>query len=434
LSPRDIKSALNTLPQDLKETYRRIFDGIPSEYKRDAIRLLQFLVHAKRPLRVSEAIEVIATQPDQNPPVFSMDGRLYQERDILRYCPSLVVVAEVKRYNHAVHELQLAHFSVKEYLLEQAQFDIHNASIVITKTCLTYLRDINCHNRTLANDFPMAHFSANYWTEYAILAKDSEETVEITVSFLQDEKNFQRWIYLHDPLELGRYPGTFGAQKLYYACLYNLVITVRYLVAEVADIDAECGRYGNALQAASLKGCLEVVKMLIEAGADVNVQCGIYGNALQAASAYGNLEVMRLLLKNGANINAQGGAYGSALQAAPARGDPEVVRLLLKNGADINAASGESGNALYVASEYGEMAIVQLLLSEGANFNAQGGHYGSALEAARAKKHPQIVQILLDHGAVVDNAQGGRERKRKRSSSINFSKKAKSRRIWDLLT
>jgi hypothetical protein len=325
LSPRDIKSALNTLQQDLKETYRRIFDGIPSEYKRDAIRLLQFLVHAKRPLRVSEAIEVIATQPDQNPPVFSMDGRLYQERNILRYCPSLVVVAEIKRYNHAVHELQLAYFSVKEYLLEQAQFDIHNASIVIAKTWLTYLRDINCHNRTLANDFPMAHFSTNYWTDYTILAKGSEEIVEITVSFLQDEKNFQRWIYLHDPLELGRYPGTFGAQKLYYACLYNLAITVRYLVAEVADIDAECGRYGNALQAASLKGCLEVVKMLIEAGADVNVQCGIYGNALQATSAYGNLEVMRLLLKNGANINAQGGAYGSALQAAPARGDLEVV-------------------------------------------------------------------------------------------------------------
>ncbi|SPJ83699.1 related to ankyrin repeat [Fusarium torulosum] len=437
LSPRDIKTALNTLPQDLKETYRRILDGIPSEYKHDAIRLLQFLVHAKRPLKVSEAVEVIATQPDQNPPVFSTDGRLCQERDILRYCPSLVIIAEVERYDGTFEELHLAHFSVKEYLLEQAQFDVYCASIIITKTCLTYLSDINCDDSTFKDDFPMTQFSTDYWMDYAALAEDSEETVGSIISFLQDEKSLQRWIYLYEPLELDPCPGTFGAQKLYYACLCNLVVTVRYLVAEGADINGQYGPYGSALQTASFEGHLEIVKILIEARANVNVQGGFYGSALQAASAGGHLEVVQLLIKNGADVDVQGGEHGGALTAASYYYDLEGMQLLLENGADINMASGELGNALYVASEFGCTEAVRLLLSEGANVNAQGGSYGSALEAARSRGQSQIVQILLDHGAGVDNTKGGtlaslnydRMTPRERSGSINIREKAKSRRI-----
>jgi ankyrin repeat protein len=440
LSPRDIKTALNTLPQDLKETYRRILDGIPSEYKHDAIRLLQFLVHAERPLRVSEAIEVIATQPDQNPPVFSIDGRLCQKRDILRYCPSLVVIAEVEAYHGTIEELHLAHFSVKEYLLEQAQFDVYSASIIITKTCLTYLSDINCDNSTLEDDFPMARFSAEHWTDYVVLAEDSEEIVGSTISFLQDEKSFKRWIYLYDPSGINKYPGTFEAQKLYYASLCNLVVTVRYLVAEGADIDAQCGYYGSALQAASFKGHLgimkmligagadvnaqsgnlysalqyasaeghlEVIRLLIENGADVNAQGGNLGSALQYASAEGHLEVIRLLIENGADVNAQGGNLYSALQDASARGYLEVVRLLIENGADVNAQGGNLGSALQHASAEGHLEVVRLLIENGADANAQGGIFGSALVAARMMKESKIVQILLDHGAGVDNTQGG---------------------------
>ncbi|KAM0340547.1 hypothetical protein ACHAPQ_001073 [Fusarium lateritium] len=280
LSPRDIKTALNTLPRDLKETYRRILEGIPAEYKNDAIRLLQFLVHAKRPLKVSEAIEVIATQPDQAPLAFSIDGRLCQERDILRYCPSLVVIAEVEAFDETFEELHLAHFSVKEYLLEQAQFDVYSASIVITKTCLAYLSDINGKNSTLMDDFPMAEFSADYWTDYAVLAEDSKETAESTISFLQDEKSFQRWIYLYDPESEEHDSAAFEARNLYYACFCNLQAAVRYLVAEVDDIDVQLGYLGNALKAATAHGHLEVVRLLIEKGADINVQSDDIGSVL----------------------------------------------------------------------------------------------------------------------------------------------------------
>ncbi|KAM0225546.1 hypothetical protein ACHAQD_001483 [Fusarium lateritium] len=404
LSPRDIKTALNTLPRDLKETYRRILEGIPAEYKNDAIRLLQFLVHAKRPLKVSEAIEVIATQPDQAPLAFSIDGRLCQERDILRYCPSLVVIAEVEAFDETFEELHLAHFSVKEYLLEQAQFDVYSASIVITKTCLAYLSDINGKNSTLMDDFPMAEFSADYWTDYAVLAEDSKETAESTISFLQDEKSFQRWIYLYDPESEEHDSAAFEARNLYYACFCNLQAAVRYLVAEVDDIDVQLGYLGNALKAATAHGHLEVVRLLIENGADVNVQIGYYGSALQAASAEGHLEVIRLLIENGADVNIQGGIYGSAIQAASAKGHLEVIRLLLKNGADVNVSCEEFRDALHAASTFGEMEIAQLLLSKWANVDTQSYYYSGALEVATAIGHPEIFQILLDYGAGIEDA------------------------------
>ena len=74
----------------------------------------------------------------------------------------------------------------------------------------------------------------------------------------------------------------------------------------------------------------KVVELLLGKGADVNAQGGHYGNALQAASAGGDEKVVELLLGKGADVNAQGGYYGTALQAASVRGHEKVVELLRK--------------------------------------------------------------------------------------------------------
>ncbi|KAH7231001.1 hypothetical protein BKA59DRAFT_409172 [Fusarium tricinctum] len=198
LSPAAIEIALMSLPHDLNETYYRMLEKIPSEYKNSAIRLLQFLVHTKRPLTLPEAVEVIATEIDQEPRGFSVKRRLFQAADILRYCPSLVIIAEVTNYAETVEEIHLAHFSVKEYLLEQAQFNLENASIAVAKTCLTYLTDIRGSHSTIRRDFPMARYAAKSWMDYAVSAEPSEDIIRITFSFLQDETTFQRWCRLYE--------------------------------------------------------------------------------------------------------------------------------------------------------------------------------------------------------------------------------------------
>jgi len=123
-------------------------------------------------------------------------------------------------------------------------------------------------------------------------------------------------------------------------------------------------------------------KLLLQSGAEVNAQGGYYGNALQAASQGGHEAIVRLLLQSGADVNAQGGVYCNALQAASQNGHEGIVRSLLQSGADVNAQGGEYGNALQAASYVGHEGIVRLLLQSGADVNAQEGRYGNALQAA----------------------------------------------------
>jgi ankyrin repeat protein len=55
------------------------------------------------------------------------------------------------------------------------------------------------------------------------------------------------------------------------------------------------------------------VRTLLDKGADVNAQCGGYGNALQAALEQGHEAVVKTLLDKGADVDAQGGGYGNVL-------------------------------------------------------------------------------------------------------------------------
>ncbi|KAF5972070.1 Pfs, NACHT ankyrin domain-containing protein [Fusarium bulbicola] len=398
-----IEEALASLPRNLEDTYRRMIECIPTELKTDAIRLLQFLVHSERPLKLAEAKEVIATQIENEPRGFDIKRRLFCDTDILDYCPSLVTIVHTSD-----EELHLAHFSVKEYLVKGDQFNITIASISITRTCLTYLTDINGSHKKIQQDFPMARYAAEVWTGYATLAQGSEDIARATVRFLEEEATFQRWTRLYQP-DRGweRNPGHPRASRLYYACFIGLVAPVRDLIGKGADINAQGGEYGNSLSVAAVEGHQEIVTLLLAQGADVNAQGGRYGNALQAATIGGHQEIVTLLLAQGVNVNAQGGFYGNAFQAAVEGGHQEIITLLLAQGANVNAQGGFYGNAFQAAVEGGHQEIITLLLALGANVNAQGGFYGNALSAAASRGHQEIVTVLLAQGADI-NAQGGR--------------------------
>jgi ankyrin repeat domain-containing protein 50 len=68
-----------------------------------------------------------------------------------------------------------------------------------------------------------------------------------------------------------------------------------------------------------------MVQMLLNAGAEVNAQGGYYGNALQAALIRGHEKIVQMLLDARVEVNAQGGYYGNALQAASIEGHEKMV-------------------------------------------------------------------------------------------------------------
>ena len=86
---------------------------------------------------------------------------------------------------------------------------------------------------------------------------------------------------------------------------------------------------------------MAIAKLLINKGANVNAQGGIYGNALQAASYQGHKAIAKLLLDKEANVNAQGGFYGNAFHAASYGGHKAIAELLIEKGVDTNAPEGD---------------------------------------------------------------------------------------------
>ena len=66
-----------------------------------------------------------------------------------------------------------------------------------------------------------------------------------------------------------------------------------------------------------MNGYEQIVGLLLDKGAEINAQGGKYSNALQAASVKGHERIVGLLLEKGAEVNPQDGQHSdNALQAA----------------------------------------------------------------------------------------------------------------------
>ena len=90
--------------------------------------------------------------------------------------------------------------------------------------------------------------------------------------------------------------------------------------------------------------------MLLDRGADVNAQGGHYGNALQAASIGGHEKVVQMLLMPGRMSMLKEDTMAMHCRRHQSGGHEKVVQMLLDAGADVNAQGGEYGNALQAAS------------------------------------------------------------------------------------
>ncbi|GKU20813.1 nacht and ankyrin protein [Fusarium langsethiae] len=267
-NPKMMKDALNSLPKDLTETYERMLQSIPENLTNSANRLLQFLVHSQRPLTLQQAKEVIATNMDVHPSYFDAECRVFEDRLVLQYAPGLISIVEVKKKMGMTNELHLAHFSVKEFLEHRSDFRLPAASDIITRTCLTYLTDITSDHDDITEDFPMARFAAETWTNFGASAEAFQDSLQAMLTFLEGEVTFERWCRLYQADQSWNSdPGPPTASRLYYICMAGLTNVAQGLIDKGADINAVGGEYDTALQAASTQGHYEIVNLLLEKGA-----------------------------------------------------------------------------------------------------------------------------------------------------------------------
>jgi hypothetical protein len=190
---------------------------------------------------------------------------------------------------------------------------------------------------------------------FAAIVKDNRQAFEALTKIDRQMQNYG-CEFPYPSKEISSFLMKHGKPELIY----------RFLSVYRVDVTSTLKSGKTMLSWASLQGHTQIVKLLLDKGADVNAQGGYMGNALQAASGEGHEQVVKLLLDKGADVNAQGGNYDNALQAASEGGHEQVIKLLLDKNVDVNTQGGHYGNALQAASRIGHEQVVKLLLDKGA--------------------------------------------------------------------
>ncbi|KAJ7247573.1 ankyrin repeat-containing domain protein [Mycena rebaudengoi] len=451
-----VEKALKNMPITLNTIYDRILQNIKNpDMLASVCRAMNWLIFSKRPMMLNEIIDALAFDFEHQPLIFDTDERMGQDA-LLAACAGFVAMS-------GECTVKLAHSSVKEYFLRAAPLMLPDACEIseqaahhlLARTCIAYLCSFDhvLYSDADLEQYPFILYATENWVFHLTLCDDigldkcksakkwqkhigskqvfvpasraaqnvdvckvpshTTELIDVVMQLLQPESTqYTTLLHLYDVEDLclryriERAKAATSLPPLYVAASLGIGQIVWGLQEQGADLNAQCGRLGNALQAAAYQGHIEITRLLLECGADVNAQGGLYGNALQAASNRGHIEIACLLLEKGADVNAQGGIHGNALQAVSKVGHIEIACLLLESGAVVNAQGGDHGTALQAASNWGHIEIVHLLLENGADVNAQGGKYGSALQAASTGGHIEIAHLLLESGAGV-NAQGG---------------------------
>ena len=290
--------------------------------------------------------------------------------------------------------IKLSHFSVKEYLLSDRIEEIFRISeksshSKISEISLAYLLQFDSFEpltNAMLDSSPLAWYVAKHWIDHAKSGGIDGSALKLIFQLFMSKAALANWIRIWDIDGFGNTDLSMDKAEihcpLYYATVTGIEQLAYHLLENGAEVNAQGGYYGNALQAASSGGHEGIVKVLLQKGAEVNAQGGLFGNALQAASSGDHEGIVKVLLEKGAEVNAQEDYYGNALQAAASGGYEGIVKVLLEKGAEVNAQGGRYGNALQAASYGGHEAIVQVLLEKEAEVNGQGGEYGNALQAA----------------------------------------------------
>lgn len=112
---------------------------------------------------------------------------------------------------------------------------------------------------------------------------------------------------------------------------------------------------------------LNTIKELLSEGADINAQNDTGMTALMWASSWGNGEVIEILLRGGTDVNLRKWDGSTALMYASADDHEEAVKTLLNHGASVDCRSANGKDAIsYAKTESTRKLLVDALHKESA--------------------------------------------------------------------
>ncbi|KAL7789091.1 ankyrin repeat-containing domain protein [Trichoderma ceciliae] len=401
--------ALKQLPKTLDETYERMLAAIDEVYREEARRALMWLAFSERPLSAEEVAEAACIDPDADPP-FNEDDRFQDPRNnILEVLGSLVSLVPGDR-------IQLAHFSVKEYLLSNRLLAVQSAHFRLTKSdaelhcaqsCLAYLlQDDNLSMKV--SEMPFINYACVNWPAHVQHLGEDDVRVRPLVRLLYSSEeaygNWQGILDAESPLPGIRYgPQQKTLSPLCHASAMGFTSVVEEKLSQQGlHRTNNCkGRSWTPLHTAAICGRARTVAAILKLTKQnpiLDVLSPNGSTALQLASANGFLDVVSLLLDYGAlvELTAPGGSAAIALAAAV--GHLGVVKLLLEHEARLGQTLRQGENALFAAIRADSIAIVEKLIEYGVRTEIVDANGSTPLLLTIANGQTQISRILLNHG------------------------------------
>ncbi|KAK3062114.1 hypothetical protein LTS18_004798, partial [Coniosporium uncinatum] len=212
-------------------------------------------------------------------PAFDRDEVFEDPMDVLQICSSLISIVTPEKTDSAYvsseansqyEVVQLAHHSVKEYLVSErsskgaASSYSMQAAVChgsIAQQCLGYLlqfKRLDSLTELNLDTFQLTRYAAEFWMHHARGAATIEEDLRRAVMALvcSETGAYHNWVRFCDPdkpwqaPQLKRDPDTTPA-PLYYMAMNGLLEIVELLLSKGADVNAQGGFHSIALQAAS---------------------------------------------------------------------------------------------------------------------------------------------------------------------------------------
>ncbi|KAL7936459.1 ankyrin repeat-containing domain protein [Trichoderma chlorosporum] len=403
-SAMHVRRALNTLSGSLdlfyKDTLGRIDDQ--EEWSRVlAHKAISYIYCARRPLEIEELLHALSIEPGFTE---LHHTAVIDAETLLNVSHGLIGFNEESNGT-----VELAHYTLHEYLGEHRDHMLHELEMHLTETCITYLLFDEFENgpcidpdgveKRLAEHCFLDYASHNWGSH--LKRFQSPSLMDLALTLLHDTQKLSATIQI---LYLSRhlkhdwhdtYPRGFTA--LHVVAYWGLDKMVSMLCPSNIDIQAQDSRGETALHLAAQQGHLEVAQLLLQTAAEVDTANDRGETALIRAARNGHTAVVEYLLVNEADALAEDNEKWTAFHWAIIGNLMDTAKLLLSYQA--NSDGLQLNKALIVAAEAGNESAVQMVLELGASIDWKDEEGSTALTWAVPGGYENAVRTLLKNEA-----------------------------------
>lgn len=432
---RGVRKALEALPYGIDKTYSEAWHRVCTQSPQQAElgkRILSWMIHATRPLRVQELRYALAIE--DNDEEIDPDG-LLDVATLTSFCAGLVIVDEQRGLFSLVHPTTQEYFDKHKGVLFPAAHEN------IAATCITYLRMKPFRYEGALDDYDAFYrrrrtcrllgYAAVNWGLHAAMA-DSKKAKDDSLSLINNESvRAAAWQALllnsageqefgpqwprKTPLSFLKDNDEFDSSKsftvaLHVAAYFGLISVVHTFLELGYDVDQLDGTGRRPLHWAIIGKQNTMLELLLEHGANANAEIendydclrrwgfmvSEWKLPLALAAHLNNRTAIECLLHHGAEINKTSnfGRKHTALSAALFDECRSATQVLLENGADVNAdVEGLTEAASFENLEFLKMAV---------DAGASKPNMQQALASAAASCNYSAIVFLVEHGASAD--------------------------------